>query len=113
MRAAGGVSPVTLTRELIMKCRILCAAILPLLASSNATAHAGQLNIKALDACELKERSQACDYRGTHNDLYIGTCQYMSDALSCVRNQPIQRTETPVKKDTQFNLEENRTLEKQ
>lgn len=96
-----------------MTCCNICVATLLLLASSNISAHSGQLNIKALDACILKERSQACEYQGVHHDLYIGTCQYMADTLTCVRNQPIQRTENSVKKDTPLNLDENKTLEKQ
>jgi hypothetical protein len=81
----------TLTRGLTMTCCNICVVTVLLLASSNASAHSGQLNIKALDACKLKERSQACEYQGVHNDLYIGTCQYMADTLTCVRNQPIQK----------------------
>lgn len=103
----------TLIRGRTIKCCSICVATVLLLASSNVSAHSGQLNLKALNACKQKERSQACEYQGAHNDLYIGSCQYMADTLTCVRNQPIQRTGTSVKKDTQDNLDETKTSEKQ
>ena len=59
--------------------------------SNLAFAHSGPLNKLALAACNEKLRSQACQYEGVHDDLYIGKCQYMSTALMCVRNQPIQK----------------------
>ena len=65
-------------------------AILALLTTSYAQAHSGPLNEIAIKACAAKERSQACQYEGGHNDLYIGSCQYMSSTLMCVRSQPIQ-----------------------
>ncbi len=55
-----------------------------------ANAHSGPLNELAIKACAIKEKSQMCRYEGGHNDLYIGTCQYMADQLMCVRNQPIK-----------------------
>lgn len=65
------------------------------LAAGKAVAHAGQLNQLALDACKDKARSQACQYQGHHHDLYIGTCQNVTEeALICVRTKPIQ-TITP------------------
>lgn len=91
MSTAGGVSSVTLIRWRTIKCCSICVATVLLLASSNVSAHSGQLNLKALNACKQKERSQACEYQGAHNDLYIGTCQFMADTLTCVRNQPIQK----------------------
>lgn len=73
----------------------LAAMILPLLLiTQKAAAHAGPLNMVAMAVCKNKQRSQACQYEGHHNDLYIGTCQYMSDEdLICVRNKPIQQIE--------------------
>lgn len=54
-------------------------------------AHGGPLNEQAVQACLTKQRSQACQYQGHHNDLYIGTCQYLTEqSLMCVRNKPIQ-----------------------
>jgi hypothetical protein len=57
---------------------------------NNAQAHSGPLSEIAVKSCNEKERSDACQYEGGHQDLYIGTCQYMSTVLMCVRNQPIQ-----------------------
>ncbi len=59
--------------------------------SSYAYGHSGALNQAALDVCQDKARSDACQYQGHHHDVYIGTCQYISDEdLMCVRNKPIQ-----------------------
>ena len=63
------------------------------LATSNTSAHSGPLNEIAVKACDAKARSEACQYEGMHNDLYVGSCQYMSTTLMCVRNQPIQEIE--------------------
>lgn len=41
------------------------------------------------DACESAEKSQECSYSNEEGDLYRGTCQIFSEALMCVRNQPI------------------------
>jgi hypothetical protein len=72
------------------KSAVLCVGIGLILLASDALAHSGPLNSLALKACEAKKRSSACQYEGVHNDLYIGTCQYMAEALMCVRNKPIQ-----------------------
>ena len=64
-----------------------------------ANAHSGPLNEIAIKACVSKEKSQMCQYEGGHNDLYIGTCQYMADNLMCVRNQPIQFIEQSKEKN--------------
>lgn len=72
---------------------LLLAAITVLLIPSYVNAHSGPLNAIAVKACNEKEKSDACEYEGGHNDLYIGTCQYMASALMCVRNQPIQKVE--------------------
>lgn len=70
---------------------LLSLTTMSLIASNTAFAHSGPLNKFALTACKEKERSQVCQYEGMHNDLYIGTCQYMPTELMCVRNQPIQK----------------------
>ena len=60
--------------------------------AGHAHAHSAPLSKAATQACHEKEKSQACHYEGGHADLYIGTCQYVSDEnLICVRNQPIQK----------------------
>jgi len=64
-----------------------------LVSAGSANAHGGNLSQPALKACEDKKRSQECQYEGHHNDLYIGTCQFVSeDTLICVRNKPIQNS---------------------
>lgn len=64
-----------------------------LLNTSYVHAHSGPLNEIAVKACDAKVHSEACQYEGGHQDLYIGTCQYMATNLMCVRNQPIQLIE--------------------
>ena len=69
----------------------LCLISFLLINAISANAHGGNLSEPALQACEDKKRSQECKYEGHHDDLYIGTCQYVSeDILICVRNKPIQ-----------------------
>ncbi|MEB8433027.1 hypothetical protein OO007_12385 [Cocleimonas sp. KMM 6892] len=66
-----------------------------LLTNSMAYAHSGSLNKVAVEVCKQKQKSQACQYQGGHSDLYIGTCQLMSETdLICVRNKPIQKIES-------------------
>lgn len=64
-----------------------------LLTSGYALGHSGPLNKVAVNACTDKRKSDDCQYQGHHDDLYIGTCQYMATTLMCVRNQPIQKIE--------------------
>ena len=77
---------------LLLKRRLLITIFL-LLTTSYLQAHSGPLNQIALKACDVKSRSQSCQYEAGHQSLYIGTCQYMSEVLMCVRNQPIQKIE--------------------
>ncbi|MEP2650905.1 MAG: hypothetical protein ABJH06_02835 [Paraglaciecola sp.] len=76
---------------------ILSVILCLLLYIGDANAHAGPLNKLAVDACFEKTKSKACRYEGGHNDVYIGTCQYMGENLMCVRNQPIQPLDTSTK----------------
>ncbi len=72
------------------------------LTASNSYAHSGSLNKVAVETCAEKVKSQVCQYQGGHSDLYIGTCQLISDTdLICVRNKPIQKIE-----GTKFESEE-------
>ena len=69
----------------------ICLILSLLINTGSANAHGGNLSESALEASEDKKRSQECKYEGHHDDLYIGTCQYVSeDILICVRNKPIQ-----------------------
>ena len=71
-----------------------------LLTASYADAHSTPLNSVAVKVCDSKARSEACQYEGGHSDLYIGSCQYMSADLICVRNQPIQKI-APLKSESE------------
>lgn len=74
--------------------RILCGFATFFLATSFVHAHSGPLSEIAVKSCDVKSRSQSCQYEDGHQNLYIGSCQYMSETLMCVRNQPIQKIET-------------------
>ena len=78
-----------------------------LIASSSSYAHSGPMNKLALEVCEKKEKSQACQYEDGHSNLFIGSCQYISEKdLICVRNKPIQKVETE-KTETEEDLGHN------
>ena len=73
-----------------------------LLFTTNSHAHSGSTTRAAWDACDSKAKSQSCEYKGFHDELYIGSCQSISAHMMCVRNQPIKMpveskdAETPV-----------------
>ncbi|MEL0646843.1 hypothetical protein V6248_05375 [Pseudoalteromonas agarivorans] len=75
----------------INKCCLSLFGIALLVPSTFLNAHSGPLNAIAVKACANKVKSQSCRYEGGHNDLYIGSCQYMGDDLMCVRSQQIQK----------------------
>ncbi|WP_372656303.1 hypothetical protein [Halobacteriovorax sp.] len=60
-----------------------------LLSSDFALAHAGVQAGAPWVACELKKKSDSCEYRDHHLDVYRGTCQESGNKLLCVRNKPI------------------------
>lgn len=71
-------------------------------------AHSLPLNIVAVEACEQKKKSQVCQYSGHHGDLYIGTCQLVTqEKLICVRNKPIQKIEADTVKSKVVETNEN------
>lgn len=90
---------------MFIKSSCLCLLGMSLLAAPTfLNAHSGPLNGVAVKACANKVKSQSCKYEGSHNDLYIGSCQYMADDLMCVRSQPIQKIDkgvsTPINSHT-------------
>ncbi len=67
---------------------------LAMLALSTSAVFAHGIHNKApWAACEAQERGASCAYTDGHDDLYRGSCQLISNALLCVRNQPIVRQE--------------------
>ena len=74
--------------------RTLFTVVTLLFTTTLVQAHSGPLSEIAVKACDVKSRSQSCQYEDGHQNLYIGSCQYMSETLMCVRNQPIQKIET-------------------
>ncbi|MGJ8668788.1 MAG: hypothetical protein ACSHXK_04790 [Oceanococcus sp.] len=69
---------------------LLAGFILTVLSVSAANAH-GNSNMAPWEACKAQERGAACSFQDGHGDEYRGSCQLFSDALMCVRNQPIIR----------------------
>lgn len=71
------------------------AAFIFQISAGYAFAHSAPLNKVAMEACKEKQKSQACQYEGHHDDLYIGTCQYVSDEnMTCVRTKPIRKIDS-------------------
>lgn len=77
-------------------CNVLCqtqasrALVLILFSACSLTVNAHDLIHEApWNACESAQKSQECAYTNGEGDLYRGTCQLFSEALMCVRNQPI------------------------
>jgi len=64
-----------------------------------ANAHDGSLFKAPWEACADKELAENCSFTNANNDLYKGSCQLMSDALMCVRNQPIEKNATEANND--------------
>ena len=68
----------------------LPAVLLVLGLCHTAQAHEGGLGNEVMwKACEAHELNDRCAFENPHHDVYRGTCQSMSSALVCVRNQPI------------------------
>jgi len=84
-----------------------------LVPSTFLNAHSGPLNAIAVKACANKVKSQSCRYEGGHNDLYIGSCQYMADDLMCVRSQPIQKINEEITSPANSHKHENDETKKQ
>ncbi|PWQ95700.1 hypothetical protein [Leucothrix arctica] len=84
---------------LVKKLLVLSAFTL-LLPASYSYAHSGSTGNEPWKACTAKQKSQACEYTGAHDERYIGTCQSISLHMMCVRNQPIIQSTN--KHDTQI-----------
>lgn len=85
----------------MMKLTSHCTLGIALLTLSHSVwPHTADVNQVAWQACESKPVSQQCEFKNADHDVYRGTCQLMSDAMMCVRNQPIERhTETKTNAD--------------
>lgn len=60
--------------------------------SNTAHAHEGSLGNEVMwQACDNHKINADCWFQSIDHDIFRGTCQSMSNALVCVRNQPIQR----------------------
>ena len=58
-----------------------------------ALAHPGGHGNEAMwQACAGKTRNDVCSFESVDHDVFRGSCQAMSNALACVRNQPIERS---------------------
>lgn len=56
----------------------------------SAQAHEGGLGNEVMwKACNAHRVNDRCAFENPHHDVYRGTCQSISRALVCVRNQPI------------------------
>lgn len=69
----------------------LLACFLLLGTPGAARAHQGGLGTEAMwNACDARKVDEHCAFESVDHDVYRGTCQAMSNALVCVRNQPIE-----------------------
>ncbi|KXI30276.1 hypothetical protein [Paraglaciecola hydrolytica] len=66
--------------------------ILAMLLSSTALAHQGHIEDAAMLACTDKQVNDACEYQNQVADRYKGNCRLILEAMMCVRNQPIERS---------------------
>lgn len=62
---------------------------LALLLAGNIHAHSGSVGSAAWDICKAKAKSTTCEYQDSHENIYRGTCQSISEHKMCVRNKPI------------------------
>ena len=69
----------------------LLVGLFLLTATHTAQAHEGGFGNEVMwQACEAKKINDPCAFENLDHDAYRGTCQSMSNALVCVRNQPIE-----------------------
>ncbi|MEL0632589.1 hypothetical protein V6237_07400 [Pseudoalteromonas carrageenovora] len=94
----------------INKCCLSLFGMALLVPSTFLNAHSGPLNAIAVKACANKVKSQSCRYEGGHNDLYIGSCQYMADDLMCVRSQPIKKINEEITSPANSHKHENEEI---
>ena len=69
---------------------VLCV----IFATSLVRAHDSNFSQEPWSVCEAREINDSCAFTNSKEDLYRGTCQSMSGALICVRNQPIVRRQS-------------------
>ncbi|QDE31892.1 hypothetical protein [Shewanella polaris] len=72
---------------------VLCSTCLP------ALAHEEHVFKAPWNACADAVKTQQCAYTNVNGDLFKGTCRVFSEALMCVRNQPIITAENVTLKD--------------
>lgn len=69
---------------------LVCCALMG--AASTAWAHEGGLGNEVMwSACDGRKVDDHCAFENMDHDVFRGTCQAMTNALVCVRNQPIER----------------------
>lgn len=72
----------------------LVLALWSIFAAGAAKAHDSNFSQEPWSVCEAREINDSCAFTNSNEDLYRGTCQSMSGALICVRNQPILRQQS-------------------
>lgn len=67
----------------------------PLSFSGSALAHDGGIGNEVMwSACDGRTVNDSCSFESHEHDIFRGTCQSMSGAAVCVRNQPIEYAAT-------------------
>ena len=73
------------------RCLTLFLVLCAILAAGSSKAHDSNFSQEPWAVCEAMEVNDSCAFTNSSEDIYRGTCQSMSGALICVRNQPIVR----------------------
>jgi hypothetical protein len=87
---------------MIIKVKFVVTLGLFLLILSNTpsvNAHQGQTHKAPWQSCEGAQKEDKCSYTNHSGDLYKGSCQLFSEALMCVRNEPIIYANKPSAED--------------
>lgn len=70
----------------------LLVGVVLLSATGTARAHEGGLGNQLMwSVCDVRKVDDHCSFESADHDVFRGSCQSMSNALVCVRNQPIER----------------------
>jgi hypothetical protein len=89
----------TASRQLRLAARdalLICTAFFG--TGGAAWAHEGGLGNEVMwRACDGRQIDDACSFESVDHDVFRGTCQSMSKALVCVRNEPIERAANPTR----------------
>ncbi|WOI39114.1 hypothetical protein R1T43_08850 [Alteromonas sp. CI.11.F.A3] len=68
--------------------------VLAMTCSTTVLAHSGHIHNEAFEACKTKTKGEACHYLVADTQRYKGSCQVFNLKTLCVRNEPIEYSQT-------------------